>query len=260
MWTSGAGHGQHPAQRRQSLVLRWPDTRQPGRRLHQHRALPSHPPRRDIRQHRYVGIVDEVERSFAFQALRDYPFYVVIGRAVSEQFAPWRQTGPWPPSSPSPPWACCWRCRPRCTAAAGNSREPTRLRRPHRQPPGGDLRVAARHHAAHLQRALRRAARRPAASLPGTRWIDSVPEAKRAEVNATIARMLQGAGTLTTDRRLRQADGARAGCAGWIFRSSTRTGAASRCARSARTSPRTRTPSCACASSRSRSSRAPTRS
>lgn len=41
---------------------------------------------------RYIGVLDNVERIFGFQALEHYPFYVVVGRSVEEQFAPWRQT------------------------------------------------------------------------------------------------------------------------------------------------------------------------
>jgi PAS domain S-box-containing protein len=38
---------------------------------------------------RYVGRTDGVDRIFAFHSLPDFPFYVLVGRAVSEQFAGW---------------------------------------------------------------------------------------------------------------------------------------------------------------------------
>ena len=159
---------------------------------------------------RYVGVVDEVEveRSFAFQALRDYPFYVVIGRAVSEQFAPWRQTATVATLIAVATLGLVLAMQ----AALHRSRR--QLARSQRS---FDALIDSRQEATCAWRpdtTLLTCNERyaellgaEAASLPGTRWIDSVPEAKRAEVNATIARMLQGAGTLTTDRRLRQADG-----------------------------------------------------
>ncbi|WP_415259192.1 EAL domain-containing protein [Thauera phenylacetica] len=157
---------------------------------------------------RYVGIVDEVERSFAFQALRDYPFYVVIGRAVSEQFAPWRQTATVATLIAVATLGLLLAMQ----AALHRSRR--QLARSQRS---FDALIDSRQEASCAWRpdtTLLTCNERyaellgaEAASLPGSRWIDNVPETRRAEVNATIARMLQGAGTLTTDRRLRQADG-----------------------------------------------------
>lgn len=157
---------------------------------------------------RYVGIVDEVERSFAFQALRDYPFYVVIGRAVSEQFAPWRQTATVATLIAVATLGLVLAMQ----AALHRSRR--QLARSQRS---FDALIDSRQEASCAWRpdtTLLTCNERyaellgaEAASLPGSRWIDNVPETRRAEVNATIARMLQGAGTLTTDRRLRQADG-----------------------------------------------------
>ena len=42
---------------------------------------------------RYAGVSDQVERIVAFQALDDYPFFLLVGHGVEEQFAPWRQNG-----------------------------------------------------------------------------------------------------------------------------------------------------------------------
>ncbi len=41
---------------------------------------------------RYVGKSDGVDRIFAFHAIADFPFYVLVGRGVDEQFASWRKT------------------------------------------------------------------------------------------------------------------------------------------------------------------------
>jgi PAS domain S-box-containing protein len=41
---------------------------------------------------RYIGKTDEVDRIFAFQQVSHHPFYVLVGRAVDEQFAIWRNT------------------------------------------------------------------------------------------------------------------------------------------------------------------------
>ncbi|MBV2265030.1 MAG: PAS domain S-box protein, partial [Thauera sp.] len=191
------------------LVLRWPE-----HTASQVADFTSTQPFQAIRRGetsgsaRYVGIVDAVERSFAFQALRDYPFYVVIGRATSEQFAPWRQTAA---VATLIAFATLGLLLAMQAALHRSRRQLARSKRSFdalidsRQEatcawrPDTTLLTCNERYAEMLGAA--------AASLPGTRWIDSVPEAKRAEVHATIARMLQGAGTLTTDRRLRQADG-----------------------------------------------------
>ena len=41
---------------------------------------------------RYIGITDGVDRIFAFQTVSDFPFYVLVGRAVEEQFRSWRNS------------------------------------------------------------------------------------------------------------------------------------------------------------------------
>jgi diguanylate cyclase (GGDEF)-like protein/PAS domain S-box-containing protein len=191
------------------LVLRWPE-----HTASQVADFTSTEPFQAIRRGetsgsaRYVGIVDEIERSFAFQALRDYPFYVVIGRAVSEQFAPWRQTATVATLIAVATLGLLLAMQ----AALHRSRR--QLARSQRS---FDALIDSRQEASCTWRpdtTLLTCNERyaellgaEAASLPGSRWIDNVPETRRAEVNATIARMLQGAGTLTTDRRLRQADG-----------------------------------------------------
>lgn len=40
---------------------------------------------------RYVGKSDGVDRIFAFFKIPEFPFYVLVGRGVEEQFAPWRK-------------------------------------------------------------------------------------------------------------------------------------------------------------------------
>ncbi len=157
---------------------------------------------------RYVGIVDAVERSFAFQTLRNYPFYVVIGRAMSEQFAPWRQTATVATLIALATLALL------LAMQAGLHRSRRQLARTMRD---FDALIESRQEATcawlpdtTLLTCNERYAElleTPAASLPGTRWIDNVPETKRETVQSAIAQMLQGAGTLTTDRSIRQADG-----------------------------------------------------
>ena len=41
---------------------------------------------------RYIGKTDQIDRIFAFQAVGDFPFYVLVGRAVNEQFQSWRNS------------------------------------------------------------------------------------------------------------------------------------------------------------------------
>ncbi|AFL75614.1 response regulator [Thiocystis violascens] len=41
---------------------------------------------------RYIGKTDGVDRIFAFRQVNDFPFYVLVGRAVEEQFLAWRKT------------------------------------------------------------------------------------------------------------------------------------------------------------------------
>lgn len=72
------------------LVVRWPDLK--GR---MNNAAPNIPPQILINQGinrgvtRYVGATDGVERIFAFQKIAGYPFYVLIGREIHEQFSRW---------------------------------------------------------------------------------------------------------------------------------------------------------------------------
>ena len=40
---------------------------------------------------RYVGKSDGVDRIFAFFKIPEFPFYIMVGRGVEEQFAPWRK-------------------------------------------------------------------------------------------------------------------------------------------------------------------------
>lgn len=41
---------------------------------------------------RYAGKSDGVDRIFAFYKIADFPFYILVGRGVDEQFASWRKT------------------------------------------------------------------------------------------------------------------------------------------------------------------------
>ncbi len=75
------------------LVARWPEL--PGR-LNQE--APGIPPFELIRAGQsegvvqYIGASDGIERIFAFRAVSDYPFFVLVGRSVEEQFVPWHKT------------------------------------------------------------------------------------------------------------------------------------------------------------------------
>ncbi|HRP24373.1 EAL domain-containing protein [Thauera sp.] len=75
------------------LVMRWPNVPE---RINE--AAPDLPPFRLIQGGqaagvaRFVAEADGVERVYAFRALDGYPFFVLVGRAVDEQFALWRQT------------------------------------------------------------------------------------------------------------------------------------------------------------------------
>lgn len=73
------------------LVVRWPRI---VARLNN--AAPDIPPQLLIEQGHgagvvsYVGQTDAVQRLFAFQRVQGYPFYVLVGRAINEQYGQWR--------------------------------------------------------------------------------------------------------------------------------------------------------------------------
>ena len=72
------------------LVVRWPEI--PSGLNKEARDIP---PQQQIEAGisggviRYTGRTDGVDRIFAFQCIPNFPFYVLVGRAVSEQFAGW---------------------------------------------------------------------------------------------------------------------------------------------------------------------------
>jgi PAS domain S-box-containing protein len=41
---------------------------------------------------RYIGKTDDIDRIFAIRQIDNFPFYVLVGRAVAEQFRAWRMT------------------------------------------------------------------------------------------------------------------------------------------------------------------------
>jgi len=75
------------------LVVRWPDVPD-----EVNKPADQTPPYQMLRAGqregvvRYVGKTDGVDRIFAFRQVEGYPFYVLVGRAVEEQFAGWRHT------------------------------------------------------------------------------------------------------------------------------------------------------------------------
>ncbi|MCK6410528.1 MAG: EAL domain-containing protein, partial [Thauera sp.] len=191
------------------LVLRWPEAPEKVGQV-----APETPPFQRIQAGeqsgvaRYVGSVDGVERSFAFQRLDGYPFYILIGRAVDAQFAPWLQT------------AMVATVVALATLALLLAMQASLLhsrRQLARNKRDFDALVDSRQEATcawlpdtTLLSCNERYAEllgKDAASLPGTRWIDGLPPRMRTQTANAIAQMLQGAGALTTDRRIRLADG-----------------------------------------------------
>ncbi|MDO8958422.1 MAG: response regulator [Rhodocyclaceae bacterium] len=75
------------------LVVRWPSVQaeinQPAEKTPPFLRIQSGEPAGVIR---YIGKTDGVDRIFAFQQIADFPFYVLVGRAVEEQFQTWRNT------------------------------------------------------------------------------------------------------------------------------------------------------------------------
>jgi two-component system sensor histidine kinase/response regulator len=75
------------------LVVRWPIVAQ-----EINRKAEQTPPYLRIKEGsnqgvvRYVGKSDAVDRIFAFQKVSDFPFYVLVGREIREQFQTWRNT------------------------------------------------------------------------------------------------------------------------------------------------------------------------
>ncbi|HRO37630.1 EAL domain-containing protein [Thauera sp.] len=157
---------------------------------------------------RYVGVVDGVERIFAFHRLERYPFFVLIGRAVDEQFALWWRTGSLASLIAVATLALLLAMQASLHRSrrqlARNKRDFDALVESRQEAtcawlPDTTLLTCNERYAELLGKA--------AASLPGTRWIDGLPPHLREQTASAIAQMLQGAGPLTTDRRIRQADG-----------------------------------------------------
>ncbi len=157
---------------------------------------------------RYAGAVDGVERIFAFQRLESYPFFVLIGRAVDEQFAPWLHT------ATAATMVALATLVLLLAMQVGLHRSRRQLARNKRD---FDALIDSRQEATcawlpdtTLLACNERYAEllgKEAKALLGTRWIDGLPPRIRERTASAIAQMLQGAGTLTTDRRIRQADG-----------------------------------------------------
>jgi hypothetical protein len=74
------------------LVVRWPDV--PAEINQQALATPPFQQIQSGRQEglvRYIGKTDGVDRVFAYHRVEGFPFYVLVGRSVEEQYGPWRQ-------------------------------------------------------------------------------------------------------------------------------------------------------------------------
>ncbi|MBK1718651.1 response regulator [Thiocystis violacea] len=72
------------------LVVRWPivesEINQAARQTPPYQRIQAGEPQGVIR---YIGKTDGVDRIFAFHKVKDYPFYVLVGRATEEQFLAW---------------------------------------------------------------------------------------------------------------------------------------------------------------------------
>jgi signal transduction histidine kinase/DNA-binding response OmpR family regulator len=75
------------------LVVRWPivesEINQPAAKTPPYQRILAGERRGVIR---YIGKSDGVDRIFAYDTLSDFPFYVLVGRAVEEQFRFWRNS------------------------------------------------------------------------------------------------------------------------------------------------------------------------
>ncbi len=75
------------------LVVRWPEVLQGI-----NKEARDIPPYRQVQSEisdgvvRYIGRTDGVDRIFAFNKIPEFPFFVLVGYAVDEQFAKWRKT------------------------------------------------------------------------------------------------------------------------------------------------------------------------
>jgi diguanylate cyclase (GGDEF)-like protein/PAS domain S-box-containing protein len=191
------------------LVMRWPHAPE---QINQ--PAPDIPPFRMIQRGQRAGLVsysgaaDDIERSFAFRALDGYPFFVMVGRAVDEQFALWRQTG--------------YIATAMALATLGLllamqsslRRSQARLQRSeHHFEALIDSRLDANCVWRPDTTVLSCNARygelidADAATLPGTRWIDPLPPAQRARALADIEAILGGGSLTTAERRIRRPDG-----------------------------------------------------
>lgn len=191
------------------LVMRWPYA---PTRINE--PAPDIPPFRMIQAGqrsgvaRYTGAVDGVARIFAYQALDDYPFFVLVGRAVDEQFALWRRIG------------LIATAIALCTLAVllavqfSLRRSHARLVRSERR---FDALIDGRHDANCVwlpdTTVLSCNARyaellgHDPATTPGVRWIDFIPAAQRDTALADIERILADPDIVSTEHRVQRPDG-----------------------------------------------------
>ncbi len=157
---------------------------------------------------RYASAVDDVDRIFAFQALQDYPFFVIVGRSVDEQFTVWRRTGVAAMAIAAATLTLL------LAMQAGLRRSRARLARSEQD---FDALVESRREASCtwqpdttlLSCNARYAALvgRSPSELEGHRWLDYLPEHERPATAAAIEHLTSGAGALATDRSMRHSDG-----------------------------------------------------
>ena len=157
---------------------------------------------------RYLAAADRVDRIFAFQALDEYPFFVIVGRSVDEQFALWRQT------SYAAAAVALGTLLLLLAMQAGLRNSQARLARSEHQ---FDALLDSRHDAACIWRPDTRIVSCNAryaqlfgqtpAALAGKRWIDWMDPAHRDQSLIDIETILSRTGMTTIEHQMRHADG-----------------------------------------------------
>ena len=191
------------------LVMRWPEaptqTNQPAPRL---------APYVRVRAGERAGVVrglsatEDVERIFGFQTLDDYPFFVVVGRGVDEQFALWERTALVAVAIAVATLALL------LAVQLSLSRSRARLAQNEHH---FDTLIDSRHEVSCvwlpdttlLSCNLRYAQLlgKDASAVLGTRWIDFIAHDQQEATREGLRTLLAGPRALTTERRIEHPDG-----------------------------------------------------
>jgi diguanylate cyclase (GGDEF)-like protein/PAS domain S-box-containing protein len=192
-----------------SLVMRWPEAplriNQPALQL---------APFLRVQAGEVAGVVrglsanEDVERIFGFQVLEGYPFFVVVGRSVDEQFALWEQTALMAAAIALATLALL------LAVQLSLSRSRARLAQNEHH---FDALIDSRHEVTCVWLPdttlvscnLRYAELlgKDASALPGKRWIDFIPQDKQDATRESLRTLLAGSGTLTSEREIKRPDG-----------------------------------------------------